>query len=185
MTDCHKHEGYWSVSCQHRASLPVRMTREVRGQGKGSAACFALAPSFVCSSALHFYWIFPFSVILFPLGAWCSLCRFSTPCSLRSLFYFPPLVAPLMLTCSHPPRQTHTRIDLTISAIQPPKSNYHGHNTVIKSNGLLDEAPTRRQNKSFSSLLHIIPSVPLPGTMNWVHTSPRALYNSTFSFIGP
>lgn len=177
------HGGYWSVSCQHRASLPVRVTGQVRGQGEGSVVCFASAPSFVCSSALRFSCILPFNEMLFPLEAWCGLCRFPLP-----VVHAPSLISLLLLlpSCWHaliPPRQTHTRIDLTISAIQPPKSNYHGHNTVIKSNGLLDEVPTRRQNKSFSSLLHIIPSVPLPGTMNWVHSSPRVLCNSSFIFL--
>lgn len=40
---------------------------------------------------------------------------------------------------SRPEASAHTRTDPTISPIQPPKSNYHGQNRVIKSNGLLDE----------------------------------------------
>lgn len=77
-------------------------------------------------------------------------------------FYFPSLVASLPLSCSphSPPRLTHThtlsRTDLTISPIQPPKSNYHGQNRVIKSNGLLYEVHTQKQNKSFSTLIHNI-----------------------------
>lgn len=53
------------------------------------------------------------------------------------------------------PRLTHTRADLTISPIQPPKSNYHGQNRVIKSNELLDEVHSQKQ-KSFGTLIHII-----------------------------
>lgn len=107
---------------------------------------------------------------------------------LLPVVHIPSFISLLLLlpSCRHgliPSRQTHTRIDLTISAIQPPKSNYHGHNTVIKSNGLSDEAPTQRQKRSFSSLLHIIPSVPSPGTMNRVHSSPRTLCISTFIFL--
>lgn len=147
---------YWSVSCQQRASLPVKVTGEVRGQGEGSAVCFASTPSFVCSSAAHFSGILSSNVIFFPRAIFCGICHFSLSVvhalTFISLLLLPP-------SCWHalcPPRQTHTRIDLTISAIQPPKSNYHGHNTVIKSNWLLEEAPTLKQNKSFSTLLHII-----------------------------
>lgn len=99
------------------------------------------------------------------------------------VFYFPPFVAPSCWHAPSPPRRTHARIDLTISAIQPPKSNYHGHNAVIKSNGLLDEAPTLKLNKSFSTLLHIILCATLPGTMNCVHSSAYNLLNFTESYL--
>lgn len=72
--------------------------------------------------------------------------------SFMSLLFLPPSC---WHTLSVPPGD-HTGKDLTVSAIQSPKSNYHGHNSVIKSNGWLDEAPTLKQNKSFSTLLHII-----------------------------
>ncbi len=89
-------------------------------------------------------------------------------------FYFPSLVASLPLTCSplSPLRLTHTRTDLTISPIQPLKSNYHGQNRVIKSNGLLYEVHTHKQNKSFSTLIHNIPFVTylvLP-MINWLYS---------------
>lgn len=179
------HGGYWTVSCHHRASLPVRVTGEVRGQGEGSAVCFASAPSFVCLSALRFSRILPFSVILFPLETWCGLSCFPLPVVHAASF-----ISLLLLLPSHwhsliPSRQTHTRIDLTISAIQPPKSNDHGHNTVIKSNGLLDEAPTRRQNKSFSSLLHIIPSVPLAQWTGFTVLHGHYVIPHSFFCIGP
>lgn len=177
------HGGYWSVSCHHRALLPVRVTGKVRGQGEGSVVCFASAPGFVCSSALHFSCILSFNVILFPLEARCGLRHFPLPHALSFFFLPSSRCSPNADMLSFAVGKPHTRIDLTISAIQPPKSNYHGHNTVIKSNGLVDEAPTWRQNKSFSSQLHIILSVPLPGTTNSVHSSPRALCNSTFIFF--
>lgn len=65
----------------------------------------------------------------------------------RAVVHAPSFISLLLLppSCCHalgPPRRAHTRIDLTVSAVQPPKSNYYGHNTVIKSNGLLEEAPT-------------------------------------------
>lgn len=70
---------------------------------------------------------------------------------------------------SVPPRLTHTRTDLTISPIQPPKSNYHGQNRVIKSNGLLYEVHTQ---KSFSTLIHNILFVThlLLAMINWFYS---------------
>lgn len=175
---------YVSVSCQQRASLPVRGTGEVRGQEEGSAVCFASSSSFVCSSAVCFFCILSFNVILFPqVARWASL-HFP----LSSSVHAPSFISLLSLppSCWHapsPPRRTHTRIDLTISAIQPPKSNYHGHNAVIKSNGLLDEAPTLKLNKSFSTLLHIILCATLPGTMNCVHSAAYNLFNFTELYL--
>lgn len=62
--------------------------------------------------------------------------RTSTPPSVSSS---PSLSLFLALPPSRPEASAHTRTDPTISPIQPPKSNYHGQNRVIKSNGLLDE----------------------------------------------
>lgn len=60
------------------------------------------------------------------------------------LLLFPPL--PLALPRSRPEASAHTRTDPTTSPIQPPKSNYHGQNRVIKSNGLLDEVHAALQS---------------------------------------
>lgn len=150
MTDCHMYGGYWSVSCQQRASLPVTVTGRVRGQGEGSAVCFASAPSFVSplqslSAEFSHSMYFDFTQV-----AWRAFLHSpSFPLSVvHAPSFFPSSSClPHADMLSVPPGE-HTRIDLTISAIQPPKSNYHGHNSVIKSNGLLDWAPTLKQNKS-------------------------------------
>lgn len=125
----------------------------------------------------------PIQCIFIYQVSWRALLHF--PSFPLSVVHAPSFISPLFLppSCWHalpvPPGE-HTRIDLTISAIQPPKSNYHGHNSVIKSNGLLEEAPTLKQNKSFSTLLHIILCVTLPGRMNRIHTSAQASFNYGF-----
>lgn len=76
--------------------------------------------------------------------------------------------------------KANTRAGLTISPIQPPKSNYHGQNRVIKSNGLLYEVHAQQQNKSFSSLMHNILFVTyiLLDVINWLY-SPKPQYTDT------
>lgn len=138
------------------------MTEEVRSQRGRSLLCFSSEPTSLvsfsdfynllcCVLSFNFTWV-PSAVDLIfcipPLFLCCSL--------FHSHFLTPSLVVLLTPTSSplSPPRLTQTTTDLTISPIQPPRSNYHGQNRVIKSNGLLYEVHTLKQNKSFSHLIY-------------------------------
>lgn len=137
------------------------MTEEVKSQGGRSGVCFSSTlisfVSFAACTTVCFCCILSFCSASIPQAIYVIFCISIYPLSAAYSypFYFPSLVASLPLTCSplSPLRLTHTRTDLTISPIQPPKSNYHGQNRVIKSNGLLYEVHTQKQNKSFSTTI--------------------------------
>lgn len=136
----HKSKGYKCISCQERGRLPVRVTVEVsRGQKskKEVSSLFHINTHQLCLSSLSLHLLF-FSFSLYSVSLrWSLYATYSPPLtfSLHLLF----------LLCWHAiPGQTPTRADLAISPIQPPESNYHGQNRVIKSNGLLYEVHTQK-----------------------------------------
>lgn len=180
---CMEVTGVFPVS---RGLTSCQSDREGQGSRRRVSGLFCINPQLCLSSAVPFCWILSFNVFWFPQVARRALLHL--PSSLLSVVRAPSFIALLLVppSCWHalsvPPGE-HTRIDLTISAIQPPKSNYHGHNSVIKSNGLLEEAPTLKQKKSFSPPLHIILCVTLPVTMNRTHTSAQASFNYRFFLL--
>lgn len=111
--------------------------------------CFCCIPPFDFTSIPQaVYLIFSIFPPLFPF-------HFLTPSSCCSSHND-------MLSPSVPPRLRHTTADLTISPIQPPKSNYHGQNRVIKSNGLLYKVHSQKLYKSVSTdTQHFVCYLPL------------------------
>lgn len=130
----------------HGVTLPVTWTEEVRGRGerwRGRPSVSHQHPSVVSPppSSVHFCHILS---LYFNVATSGSLCGAEH----QPLLLFPPLLLSLFLALplSRPQASAHTRTDPTISPIQPPKSNYHGQNRVIKSNGLLDEVHAALQS---------------------------------------